>query len=146
MEVQNIILSLCFAGPRNLQKKEIAVITPWREQVWRIRARLRAVGLGEVDVGNVEVGSAKSTRAETQAYQGREFRVTVVSCVRSRSRFLPNDKIANMGLYNECKRYVSHPCIRLIQRFNVAITRAKELLIVVGNATLLKASRCGGWR
>lgn len=37
-----------------VQAKEISVISPFREQVWRIRLALRAVGLGEVDVGNVE--------------------------------------------------------------------------------------------
>lgn len=38
-----------------MKQKEIAVITPWREQVWRMRAKLRASGFGGVDVGNVEV-------------------------------------------------------------------------------------------
>lgn len=38
------------------------------------------------------------------------------------------DKEANMGFINEPKR------------FNVAITRAKELLIVIGNANLLKVT------
>jgi hypothetical protein len=37
-----------------VKPKEISVIAPFREQVWRIRLALRAVGLGEVDVGNVE--------------------------------------------------------------------------------------------
>ncbi len=40
----------------NIKQNEIAVITPWREQVWRTRARLRLAGFGRVDVGNVEVG------------------------------------------------------------------------------------------
>ncbi|WVQ66614.1 uncharacterized protein L199_004798 [Kwoniella botswanensis] len=97
-----------------LNQKEIAVITPWREQVWRSRSKLRSNNLHAVDVGNVET------------YQGAEFRVTVISCVRSRSRFLDEDRRMNMGLFNERKR------------FNVAITRAKEILIVVGNGNLLK--------
>nr|XP_019000047.1 uncharacterized protein I203_07582 [Kwoniella mangroviensis CBS 8507]OCF63508.1 hypothetical protein I203_07582 [Kwoniella mangroviensis CBS 8507] len=97
-----------------LKQKEIAVITPWREQVWRIRSKLRSNNLHAVDVGNVET------------YQGAEFRVTIISCVRSRSRFLDEDRRMNMGLFNERKR------------FNVAITRAKEILIVVGNGNLLK--------
>ena len=41
-----------------------------------------------------------------QTYQGGEFRVTIVSCVRSRARFLPDDRKANMGLFNERKRCV----------------------------------------
>jgi hypothetical protein len=41
----------------DLSQKHIAVITPWREQVWKLRAKLRESGFGEVDTGNVEVGS-----------------------------------------------------------------------------------------
>ncbi|GAA5910926.1 hypothetical protein JCM8208_006689 [Rhodotorula glutinis] len=94
--------------------KEISVISPFREQVWRIRLALRAVGLGEVDVGNVE------------ALQGAENRVVIISTVRSKElRWLPIDRAQNRGLSHEPKR------------FNVAMTRAKELLIVVGNAETL---------
>jgi len=39
----------------HIQQKEIAVITPWREQVWKIRTALRKAGFKGVDVGNVEV-------------------------------------------------------------------------------------------
>lgn len=37
-----------------IKPNEISVITPFREQVWLIRVALRKVGLGDVDVGNVE--------------------------------------------------------------------------------------------
>lgn len=53
--------------------KEISVISPFREQVWRIRLALRAVGLGEVDVGNVE------------ALQGAEKYVLLSLSARRRS-------------------------------------------------------------
>lgn len=43
-----------------------------------------------------------------------------------------------MGLYNERRRYAQDVFTLLTYRFNVAITRAKELLIVIGNANLLK--------
>ena len=55
--VINQIVSLLQAQP-SLRQKEIAVITPWREQVWRLRATLRKQMLGGIDVGNVEVGPA----------------------------------------------------------------------------------------
>lgn len=56
--VVNTIQSLLHDVP-SLQQREIAVMSPWREQVWRIRARLRRVGLRGIDVGNVEVSRAK---------------------------------------------------------------------------------------
>lgn len=117
--VVDTILNLQCERPE-IQAKEIAVITPWREQVWRIRARLRSIGLHGVDVGHVE------------SYQGAEFKVTILSCVRSRSRFIAADRHAGVGFYDSPKR------------FNVAITRAKELLVIIGNANLLKGD--AHWR
>ncbi|BGP46894.1 hypothetical protein JCM10450v2_002745 [Rhodotorula kratochvilovae] len=118
-QVRALILALVRPPPDKaqhgtVQPKEISVISPFREQVWRIRLALRSVGLGEVDVGNVE------------ALQGAENRVVIISTVRSKElRWLPIDRAQNRGLLHEPKR------------FNVAMTRAKELLIVVGNAETL---------
>ncbi|KAG5728253.1 hypothetical protein E4T56_gene19065 [Termitomyces sp. T112] len=89
-------------------------MAPWREQVWRLRERLRNEKLGAVDVGTVE------------DYQGRESRVVIISCVRSTARFLEEDKVKGLGPVFERKR------------MNVAITRAKELLVVIGNGSVLK--------
>ena len=47
-----------------------------------------------MDVGNVE------------AYQGGEFRVTILSCVRSSRRFLEEDRRTNLGFFNEPRRSV----------------------------------------
>ena len=38
-------------------QREIGIITPWREQVWRIRLKLREAGYHDVNVGNVEVST-----------------------------------------------------------------------------------------
>ena len=38
----------------HLKANEISVISPFREQVWKIRVALRAMGLGMVDVGDIE--------------------------------------------------------------------------------------------
>ncbi|PBK71878.1 P-loop containing nucleoside triphosphate hydrolase protein [Armillaria solidipes] len=96
-----------------LAPKHIGVMAPWREQVWKLRERLRKEQLGQVDVGSVE------------DYQGREMRVIIISCVRARTRFIEEDGEKGLGLINERKR------------MNVSITRAKELLIVIGNAELM---------
>lgn len=52
--VVDIVQSLTSELP-DMRQKEIAVITPWREQVWKLRAKLRESGFGGVDTGNVEV-------------------------------------------------------------------------------------------
>ncbi|KAG7087423.1 hypothetical protein E1B28_013391 [Marasmius oreades] len=96
-----------------LQLQDIGVMAPWREQVWRLREDFRKRGFGRVDVGSVE------------DFQGREKRVVVISCVRSTSKYLAEDTAKGIGLVFERKR------------MNVAITRARELLVVVGNGALL---------
>jgi superfamily I DNA and/or RNA helicase len=40
---------------------DIGVITPWREQVWRLREALRKANHFRVNVGNVEVGFRDNT-------------------------------------------------------------------------------------
>lgn len=97
-----------------LRPGDISVMAPWRKQVWVTRKRLRNEGFSAVDVGTVE------------DYQGRESRVVIISCVRSSPRFLEEDHKKGLGLMFERKR------------MNVAITRAKELMVVVGNGALLQ--------
>ncbi|KAJ6520595.1 P-loop containing nucleoside triphosphate hydrolase protein [Mycena vulgaris] len=111
------ILSLLAEGASSsppLQASEIGVMSAFREQVWKIRECLRKEKLSAVDVGTVE------------DYQGREMRVCIISCVRSSTRFLKDDLSRGLGLVYEKKR------------MNVAITRAKELLIVIGNGAILQ--------
>lgn len=96
-----------------IQARDIAVLAPFREQVKRLRLALRKVNLSAVGVGTVE------------DYQGAESRIVIISIVRSSEKYLAKDKLNDAGLIN-AKR-----------RMNVALTRAKELLIVVGNPDLL---------
>eukprot|EP01065_Artemidia_motanka_P018234 TRINITY_DN21556_c0_g1_i3.p1 TRINITY_DN21556_c0_g1~~TRINITY_DN21556_c0_g1_i3.p1 ORF type:complete len:1065 (+),score=256.13 TRINITY_DN21556_c0_g1_i3:132-3326(+) len=94
-------------------QEEINVIAPFRTQVYQIRRHLRASQLGGVRVGTVE------------DYQGQEGRVVILSTVRSRAKFLPFDVKHQLGVvYNR-------------RRFNVSITRARALLVVVGSPLLL---------
>jgi superfamily I DNA and/or RNA helicase len=58
-KVVEIIKSLLANGDQcqpPLNPAEIGVMAPWREQVWRLRLRLRKENLNAVDVGTIEVG------------------------------------------------------------------------------------------
>jgi superfamily I DNA and/or RNA helicase len=105
--------SVHFAKEAPVKPADISIISPFREQVWKIRIRLRLLGLGEVNVGR------------ESDMQGAENRVVVISPVRTSSRFLADDRRRNRGLIYEPKR------------FNVATTRSKELLIICGHVPTL---------
>ncbi|KAI5819436.1 P-loop containing nucleoside triphosphate hydrolase protein [Pyronema omphalodes] len=97
-----------------IRSSEIAVMSPFREQVKRIRNALRSAGYRNVNVGPVEV------------YQGSEYRFVIICTTRTRERFLKNDKDKRAGLVFEHRRT------------NVALTRAKEGLVVIGNPWILE--------
>ena len=95
---------------------DIGVMATYRRQVRSIRILFRQRGLGSVRVGTVD------------DYQGQEERIVFISTVLSRPSSLPksqNSQDTHLGLWNNPKR------------FNVAITRAKALLVVVGHPAVL---------
>ncbi|CAN0008382.1 unnamed protein product, partial [Bubo scandiacus] len=96
---------------------DIGVITPYRKQVEKIRFLLRSIDLADIKVGTVE------------EFQGQEYTVIILSTVRSHEGLFGDDKC--------CLGFLSNP-----RRFNVAITRAKALLIVVGNPHVLVKDPC----
>jgi len=96
-----------------VQAKEIGVITPYRRQVQKIRNKLKKEGYQDVMVGS------------TEEFQGQERRVIIVSTVRSNPEYVNTDNQYKLG-------FLANP-----KRFNVAITRAKSLLIIVGNPHIL---------
>ncbi|XP_067308274.1 RNA helicase Mov10l1 isoform X2 [Pseudorasbora parva] len=97
---------------------DIGVIAPYKKQVEKIRVLLHRVGLGDVKVGSVE------------EFQGQEFLIMILSTVRSNESLLNEDLQSILG-------FLSNP-----KRFNVAITRAKALLIVIGNPHILIKDPC----
>ncbi|XP_035677292.1 putative helicase MOV-10 [Branchiostoma floridae] len=107
-------------GGMRVTQNNIGIISPYRRQVQKIQHALRLQNYSDIKVGSVE------------EFQGQERLVIIVSTVRStRQEYLKMDKDYNLGFLNNPKR------------FNVAITRAKALLVVVGNPYTL--SRDENW-
>ena len=104
-----------------LQSKEIGIITPYARQAQKINQALVMQGITDIKVGSVET------------FQGQERRCIILSTVRSESEQLSTDVRYNLG-------FVANP-----KRFNVALTRAASLLIVVGCARLLALDKAN-WR
>ncbi|XP_053740510.1 RNA helicase Mov10l1 isoform X3 [Synchiropus splendidus] len=96
----------------------IGIIAPYRKQCEKIRVLLGKMGLSDIKVGSVE------------EFQGQEFLVIILSTVRSNDSVASNDLQSVLG-------FLSNP-----KRFNVAITRPKALLIVVGNPHVLVKDPC----
>ena len=99
-----------------LQPVDIGIISPYRAQVGRIKARLQAHG---PIAASVEVASVDS-------YQGREKEVIIFSTVRSN----PHRRVG----------FTSDKA-----RINVAFTRARRGFIVFGNSRTLR-SDAETWR
>lgn len=98
-------------------KGRVGIITPYKAQVKLLKnligTWLRSVGCkySDVEINTVD------------AFQGREKDIIIVSCVRSNS--LDSEK-ASLGFLIDDRR------------MNVAITRARHLLVVIGNSATLK--------
>ncbi|XP_023188535.1 putative helicase MOV-10 [Xiphophorus maculatus] len=109
-------------GVAKIAPKDIGIIAPYRKQVQKIRQALEKVGKNFKckDMNNLKVGSVEE-------FQGQERRVILVSAVRSSANYMDFDKKFSLGF------------IKNEKRFNVAVTRAKALLIVVGNPLMLSA-------
>lgn len=93
----------------NVSEEDIGVITPYRQQVAKIKKALENDDIFDIKIGSVE------------QFQGQEREVIIVSTVRSTVKHDEFDKVHYLG-------FLSNP-----KRFNVSITRAKSLLVIIGN-------------
>lgn len=105
-KVVDVVKKITCSG---IDEAEIGVITPYRQQVVKIRNVLENCDMPGIKVGSVE------------QFQGQEREVIIVSTVRSTIKHKEFDRA-------HCLGFLSNP-----RRFNVAITRAKSLLIIIGN-------------
>jgi putative helicase MOV10L1/helicase MOV-10 len=101
-----------FLGGR---QQEVCIMSPFKAQVrlLRKRARSEALGLHDVNIG------------PTEAFQGLEHGVVILCVTRSNRRFVEKDKELSWGI-------IGQP-----NKMNVALTRAKYGLIIVGDRDVL---------
>ncbi|XP_073471824.1 putative helicase MOV-10 [Aquarana catesbeiana] len=105
-------------GIAKISAKEIGIISPYRKQVEKIRKAVDKELKAVPDIKDLKVGSVEE-------FQGQERKVILISTVRSTRDYVKFDEEFSLG-------FLTNP-----KRFNVAITRAKALLILVGNPIIL---------
>lgn len=103
-----------------IDERDICIMSPFSAQVRLLRSIIREPPylMWRVNIGPME------------AFQGLESRVVIICTTRTRARFLEQDRERGLGVVHEQKR------------FNVALTRAKEGLVVIGNPHVLGADAC----
>ncbi|KAI1635410.1 P-loop containing nucleoside triphosphate hydrolase protein [Biscogniauxia mediterranea] len=101
-----------------VEPREVCIMSPFKAQVRRIRQLIR--GMGKDALWGVNIGP-------TEAFQGLEKGVVILCTTRSKQRFVERDRALAWGI------------IGMPNSMNVAITRAKYGLVVVGKEELLRA-------
>ena len=113
-----------------IRQDEIAVMSPFRAQVHLLRKLFRETGLYDVNIGPLE------------AFQGLESRIVVLCTTRTRrgtveqggAKFVREDRDRGLGVIGQPKR------------FNMAVTRAKEGLVVLGDPETLTVEGDPCWK
>ncbi|KAK6623465.1 hypothetical protein RUM43_009317 [Polyplax serrata] len=96
-----------------LKCSDIGIITPYVQQVRKLRHVLDALKIAQPKIGTVE------------EFQGQERNVIIISAVRSSTKRISSNIREMLG-------FLACP-----QRLNVALTRARALLIILGNPLFL---------
>uniref|UniRef100_UPI0037E73AEA RNA helicase Mov10l1 n=1 Tax=Semicossyphus pulcher TaxID=241346 RepID=UPI0037E73AEA len=121
VEAVQVMIYCCQLAKRlynPVKATDIGIIAPYRKQCEKIRVLLAKEGLSDVKVGSVE------------EFQGQEYLVIILSTVRSNESVQSADLQSVLG-------FLSNP-----KRFNVAVTRSKALLLIVGNPHVLIRDPC----
>ena len=110
-KVVEVIRRLTATG--NLSEEDIGVITPYQQQVIKLKNTLESFDMTDIKVGSVE------------QFQGQEKKVIIISTVRSTIKQNEFDRTYCLG-------FLSNP-----RRFNVAVTRAISLLVIIRNPYII---------
>jgi superfamily I DNA and/or RNA helicase len=97
------------------ESRDVAVITPYNEQIRLLRETIQPTDKTRWVTLTIEIASV-------DAFQGRDSHIVVYSAVRS-------NKIRQIGFLKDRRR------------LNVALSRAQQLLIIVGDMAMLSDAR-----
>jgi hypothetical protein len=117
-QVMQYVTWLLETRTNRLVAADIGIITPYAKQKQKLRTALGSRTAARVSFQGIKVGS-------TEEFQGQERRVIILTTVRTSRDFVESDVKHNLG-------FLVNP-----KRFNVAITRAQALMIVVGDPRVL---------
>ncbi|OQS00332.1 helicase mov-10-B.1-like [Thraustotheca clavata] len=109
-KVLELVEKLLSSKTVTVSTADIAVITPYRLQVIKLRQLLRNRGLNGINIGTV------------YNFQGQESRIVILSLVRTPTARCPSTTVV--------------PVLNDPKIFNVGITRSTALLLVVGHPYL----------
>lgn len=101
-----------------LKAEQLGIVTPYRGQMDKLNKLFVSLNLQKCKIATME------------EFQGDEREVIIISTVRTRDKYLEIDKKFHLGFLFDRRR------------FNVAVSRAKWLVIVVGNEKTLMRDEC----
>lgn len=128
--VMEFVTMLLNRENHDIAQSDIGIVSPYKLQCKMIRRNCDRRNYKDITIGTAEV------------FQGQERKVMIVSTVRSGKMtlgdFLKNEQV-NFGV--DFSHFINVKWILCSQRFNVMITRAKNLLIVAGDSHLLSQDK-----
>lgn len=125
------LLAMETSNKKSIKQCDIGVVTPYKLQCKRIAQACRVNNFHDIKVGTAEV------------FQGQEKPIIIVSTVRSDDKnlgFVDDARVGFDWFAFKVKSILSFIFLFLLifQRMNVILTRAKCLLIIIGNPSTLK--------
>lgn len=110
---------------RNVQAEKMAIIAPYKSQVALIKKKIKKSGdpfMARIDVATLD------------SFQGKEYDIIIFSLTRAADH-------SNPSIVNGKKKFTKVGFLDDARRLNVAFSRAKKKIVLVGNAETLRDKR-----
>ncbi|KAI9907099.1 hypothetical protein PsorP6_016624 [Peronosclerospora sorghi] len=127
--VVQLVRRLLDRFPQESWQNRIGIIAPYRQQIYAVRGALQRLETDGARGLDIEVNTV-------DGFQGREKEIVIYSCVRTKGRKQRGRKQHSTKDAHGREAFWADE-----RRMNVALTRAKSSLWIVGNSTLLRQSR-----